>query len=148
MRVRKGIAALAAVVTVVAAWPAVSAAADRPAFRKYVACAKVVEAEPSRQCGSSDEKGAFFRSNRRPVRYSVCVIFPTGKALCAKRQKAKKGELYVNEITSRMTGVHRVNWFVKGRKVGTYRFRITADPAKGKKQLESKRARAPKKKSQ
>jgi hypothetical protein len=132
MRVRMGIAALMAMVMVLAAWPAVSAAADRPAYRKYVACAKVVEAPPSRECKVSDEKGAFFRSNLRTVYYKVCVVFPTGKSLCATRQRAKKGELYVNEITSRMIGLHRVDWFVKGKKVGTYRFRISRDSGSSK----------------
>lgn len=147
MRISKGIAALVAIATVLAAWPAVSAAADRPAFRKYVACAKVVEAEPSRKCKKSDEKGAFFRSNLRTVNYTVCVIFPTGKSLCASRQRAKMGELYVNEITSQMIGIHRVNWFVKGKKVGTYRFRITPDSKPRKSSPKTKRSAKSKKKS-
>ena len=96
----------------------------RPAFRRYVACDTVIEARASRRCRVKDSPGAFFRSNRRSVRYSVCVKFPTGKALCARKQTAKKGELYVNSITTQMVGVHTVTWFVKGKKVGQYRFRV------------------------
>jgi len=99
--------------------------AKRIAFRKYVACDTVSEVEPSRSCRLGDEKGAFFRSNLFNVRYHVCVRFPDRRSMCAKRQEAKRGELYVNRITSRMTGVHAVVWFVKGKRVGRYRFRVT-----------------------
>lgn len=97
----------------------------RVAFRKYVACDTVVEAEPSRSCRLGDEKGAFFRSNLFHVRYHVCVRFPDKRSMCAKRQEARRGELYVNRITSRMPGVHAVAWFVKGKRVGLFRFRVT-----------------------
>lgn len=125
MQLRKQLASLLVLAAFFALAPAVADAAKRPAYRTYVACGKVVEAKPSRSCRRASDKGAFFRSNHRTVHYTVCVTFPTRRALCAKRQKATQGELYVNEITSKMRGMHRVTWFVKGRKVGTYRFRIT-----------------------
>ena len=126
-----GLVALAALAVAFALPPVSSEAAsiglaDRPAFRLYVACGEVAEAEPSRSCRRAAKKGAFFRSNRRSVLYTVCVTFPTRwRALCAKRQRATKGELYVNRITSKLVGVHRVAWFVKGKRVGVFRFRIT-----------------------
>lgn len=125
MHLKKQLAAFVVLAVFFALAPAAAQANDRPAFRKYVACGKMVEAKPSRSCRRASEKGAFFRSNRRNVFYAVCVTFPTRKALCAKKQRAKKGELYVNEITSKMRGIHRVTWFVRGKKVGTFRFRIT-----------------------
>jgi hypothetical protein len=54
--------------------------------------------------------------------YTVCVKFPTKRQLCASKQEAKKGTLYVNEITSNIAGRHRVTWFVKGQKVGAFEF--------------------------
>ena len=50
----------------------------------------------------------------------VCVKFPTGKNLCAQKQEAIKGTLYVNKITSNIPGKHRVTWFVNGKRVGSY----------------------------
>ena len=97
----------------------------RPAFRRYVACGTAIEADPARHCRRQQDKGAFFRSNRRTVRFKVCVVFPARQVLCAKRQRATKGELYVNEITTQVTGVHRVIWFVRGKRVGSVRFRVT-----------------------
>lgn len=126
MRLRAGLAALALAIVVCSIVPASGQTSDRPVFRKYVACAKVKEAKPARNCSRASEKGAFFRSNLRPVHYTVCVVFPTRRVLCAKRQRATKGELYVNEIKTRMRGVHRVTWFVRGKRVGTVRFRVTA----------------------
>lgn len=125
MRLRTGLAALALAFAVVSIPAPKADAADRPAFRTYVACAKVKEARPARSCARSAEKGAFFRSNRRTVRFKVCVVFPARQVLCAKRQRATKGELYVNEITTQVTGVHRVIWFVRGKRVGSVRFRVT-----------------------
>lgn len=126
MHWKKGLVALAVFAVALALLPASSSAADRPAFRSYVACDEVAEADPSRQCARASKKGAFFRSNLRPVTYTVCVTFPTRRRpLCAKRQKAERGELYVNKITSKLIGMHRVTWFVKGKRVGLFRFRIT-----------------------
>lgn len=124
MQLKWALGALASAIVLCGLLPAAGQAAERPAFRGYVACAKIKEAKPSRSCAKSSDKGAFFRSNARAVRYSVCVVFPTKRVLCAKRQRATKGELYVNEITSKMTGVHRVSWFVRGKRVASVRFRV------------------------
>ena len=104
---------------------AVPASADAAAYKKYVGCGISRNAEPSHKCPAGSKKGAFFKSNNADVSYSVCVKFPTGKNLCAKAQRAEQGILYVNKITSTIVGVHRVTWFVKGRKVGSFSFRVT-----------------------
>ena len=101
------------------------AAAQGPAYRHYVACGLSPKAKPQHACPKARKKGAFFRSNRSQVFYTVCVKFPTKKNICAPRQRAKKGTLYVNKITSNIPGKHRVTWFVKGKRVGRYFFRIT-----------------------
>lgn len=126
MQVKTGFAAVVFVLLTVFALPGAAFAAERPPFRSYVACGMVKEAKPSRSCPRASEKGAFFRSNKRAVFYSVCVRFPTNRVLCAKRQRAVKGELYVNSITSKMIGKHRVTWYVRGRPVGTVSFNVTA----------------------
>lgn len=107
------------------------AAAQGAAYRHYVACGLSNNAKPSHRCLKPGKKGAFFRSNRSEVFYTVCVKFPTKKNICAPRQRAKKGTLYVNKITSNIPGRHRVTWFVKGERVGRYFFRI-AERSRGK----------------
>ncbi len=108
---------------------AVPASADAAAYRKYVACGKTVKAKPSHSCptrrGATGNLGAFFRSNNADVFYKVCVRFPGGRGLCAPRQAADKGTLYVNKITSNTPGRHKVTWFVKGRRVGVWFFQLT-----------------------
>jgi hypothetical protein len=95
-----------------------------PAYKHYVACGATEKATPSHACPKKSKKGAFFKSLNGDVSYSVCVKFPTGKNICAKAQKAEQGTLYVNKITSNIPGVHRVTWFVAGKRVGSFAFRV------------------------
>ena len=113
---------------------AVPAAAKGPAFKHYVACGLSEKAKPSHICQKPRKKGAFFLANRghrcidakgkeiRCVYYTVCVKFPTKKNLCAPKQQAEKGRLYVNRITTNIPGKHKVTWFVAGKRVGTFYF--------------------------
>jgi hypothetical protein len=98
------------------------ASAQGAAYKHYVACGLSKNAKPAHVCQKSRKKGAFFQSNKADVFYTVCVKFPTKKNLCAPKQEAVKGTLYVNKITSNIPGEHRVSWFVNGKKVGTYAF--------------------------
>lgn len=100
------------------------ASAKSPAYKHYVACGLSQKAKPAHICQKSRKKGAFFRSNRGDVFYTVCVKFPTKKNLCAPKQKAEKGTLYVNKITSNIPGKHRVSWFVEGKRVGSVVFTV------------------------
>jgi hypothetical protein len=101
------------------------ASADAAAFKHYVACGVSKNAKPDHKCNKSSKKGAFFKSLKGDVSYSVCVKFPTGKNICAKAQPATQGTLYVNKITSNIPGKHRVSWFVEGKRVGIFIFRVT-----------------------
>lgn len=96
------------------------------AYKHYVACGLSENAKPSHVCQKKRKKGAFFRSNFADVSYTVCVKFPTGKNLCADKQEATKGELYVNKITSNIPGKHKVTWFVAGKRVGLFKFNVPA----------------------
>jgi hypothetical protein len=122
----KGLKALAAVMLVsgllIAAVPVTASAA---AFKHYVGCGVSQNAKPSHSCPKKAKKGAFFKSLKGEVAYSVCVKFPSGKNLCAQAQKAEQGTLYVNKITSTIPGRHVVSWFVKGKKVGSWAFTVT-----------------------
>ena len=117
--------ALAAVVVatglLASAAPATAGAA---AYRHYVGCGVSQNAKPSHLCPKKSKKGAFFKSLKGDVVYSVCVKFPSGKNLCAQKQEATKGTLYVNKVTSTIPGKHRVTWFVEGKKVGSFVFRV------------------------
>lgn len=101
---------------------AAPASAKGTAFRYYVACGLSQKAKPAHICQKPRKKGAFFRSNKADVFYTVCVKFPTKKNLCAPKQEAKQGTLYVNKITSNIPGRHRVSWFVSGKRVGVFYF--------------------------
>jgi hypothetical protein len=122
----KGLKALVAVVLasglLAGALPATAGAA---AFKHYVACGLSSKATPSHSCPKKAKKGAFFQSTVGDVSYTVCVKFPSGKNLCAQAQKAVEERLYVNKITSTIPGRHVVSWFVKGKKVGSWAFRVT-----------------------
>ena len=100
------------------------ASADAAAFRHYVACGTSQNAKPAHLCQKPRDKGAFFRSNRADVFYTVCVQCPTKRRLGAPKQEATRGTLYVNKITSNIPGVHKVTWFVKGKRVGVFVFRV------------------------
>lgn len=101
---------------------AAPATAQGAAFKHYVACGLSQKAKPSHLCQKPRKKGAFFRSNNGDVFYTVCVKFPTKKNLCAPKQEAIQGTLYVNKITTNIPGKHRVSWFVEGKQVGVFNF--------------------------
>jgi ABC-type sugar transport system substrate-binding protein len=115
------IAAIVALALLASALPASAGAA---AYRHYVACGLSQNAKPSHLCQKGRKKGAFFRSNQADVFYTVCVKFPTKKNLCAPKQEAKQGVLYVNKITSNIPGKHRVSWYVAGKRVGSFVFTV------------------------
>jgi hypothetical protein len=97
-----------------------------PAYKHYVACGVSEKAKPSHSCPKKSKKGAFFKSLKGDVAYTVCVRFPTKKAICTEEpQEARQGTLYVNKITSNIPGKHRVTWFVGGKRVGSFIFRVT-----------------------
>jgi hypothetical protein len=93
-----------------------------PAYRHYVGCGLSENAELTHRCPKKSKKGAFFESLKGDVFYTVCVKFPSKKSLCAPKQEAKQGTLYVNKITSNIPGRHKVAWFVKGQRVGVFEF--------------------------
>lgn len=104
----------------------VPASASAAAYKHYVGCGISRNATPSHVCPKGSKKGAFFKSLKGDVSYSVCVKFPSGKNLCAQAQEAEQGTLYVNKITSTIPGKHRVTWFVEGKQVGSFAFRVKA----------------------
>ena len=125
----KGLKTLAAIVLacglLAAALPATAGAA---AYKHYVACGISAKAKPSHVCPKGAKKGAFFKSFNAAVYYSVCVKFPRGNTLCANKQpqkeEPKQGTLYVNSIQSTSPGKHVVSWYVEGKNVGSWTFRV------------------------
>jgi len=119
----KCLSTLIAIVLGVALLASTASAATKPvAYKHYVACGLSKKAKPAHRCPKGSKKGAFFRSNLADGLYTVCVRFPTHKNLCAPKQEAVRGTLYVNKITSNIPGMHRVTWFVKGKRVGLFEF--------------------------
>jgi hypothetical protein len=127
----KGLKALAVVMVVTGLLvSAGSATAAGPAYKHYVGCGLSRKAAPSHACPKGSKKGAFFEPLNADVFYTVCVSFPNGRNLCARHQPPNKkaataGHLYVNKISSTVIGRHVVSWFVKGKKVGSFAFRVT-----------------------
>jgi hypothetical protein len=121
----KGLKALGAAMLVsgllVAAAPATASAA---AYKHYIGCGVSQNAKPAHACPKKAKKGAFFKSLKANVVYTVCVKFPSGKNLCAQAQEAEQNTLYVNKITSTIPGKHVVSWFVEGKKVGSWWFKV------------------------
>ena len=101
-----------------------AAAADR--YRHYVACRIAADERPSHSCPKRGKKGAFFKALDADANYRICVKFPNDRRLCASHQKAVRGELKINTITSHMVGRHLVTWYVGGKQVGSFSFRIHA----------------------
>jgi hypothetical protein len=121
----KALKALAAVVVATGLLAsAAPASAGAAAYKHYIGCGISRNAKPAHVCPKGSKKGAFFKSLKADVVYSVCVKFPSGKNLCAQKQEATKGTLYVNKVTSTIPGRHQVTWFVEGKKVGTSVFRV------------------------
>lgn len=122
----KGLKTLIATVATGAALLAMApASASAAAYSHYVACGITQNAKPAHLCQKGRKKGAFFRSNAATVFYTVCVKFPKKeKPLCADKQEAVQGTLYVNKITSNIPGEHVVSWFVEGQKVGSFAFTV------------------------
>jgi hypothetical protein len=117
--------ALIAVVTGLLVAAVSTSSAGTPAFEHYVACGLSRKAAPAHVCPVKAKKGAFFKSLKGEVKYTVCVKFPKKEHLCTEKpQVAEEGTLYVNKITSTSVGKHEVTWFVKGKKVGTTVFRV------------------------
>jgi len=105
--------------------PAKQAPTSTPAYKHYVACGLSRKAKAASVCPVGSKKGAFFKSLKADVKYTVCVKFPKREHLCTEKpQEAEQGTLYVNKITSTTPGRHQVTWFVKGKKVGTTVFRV------------------------
>lgn len=122
MKARKTLAGISVAAALLLS--AVPASAGSPAYSHYVACGLSQNAKPSHLCQKSRKKGAFFRSNKADVFYKVCVKFPTGRSLCAPTQEAVQGTLYVNKVTTNIPGIHKVTWYVQGKKVGAFTFRV------------------------
>ena len=120
----KGVKALMALLAASALLASAPASASAAPYSHYVACGVSQNAKPAHLCPKKRKKGAFFRSNNATVFYTVCVKFPTKKNICAPRQEAVQGTLYVNKITSNIPGKHVVSWFVEGKKVGSFAFRV------------------------
>src|SRR5262249_29113489 len=124
MKRPKTLTAALAAASLLAPAPAVAGAAGGAAFSHYVACGGSQNAKPAHVCQKKRKKGAFFRSNKATVFYTVCVKSPSKKNLCAPRQEAVQGTLYVNKITTTIPGKHMVSWFVEGKKVGSFSFTV------------------------
>lgn len=97
--------------------PAPPAEPPEPAhYTAYVACGLSNRARPRHECPRRAKVGAFFKSSRE-VAYSVCVVFPTGRRICAEEQTAVAGVLYVNRVTSNVIGRHKVIWYLPDRRI-------------------------------
>jgi hypothetical protein len=110
----------------VPAAPGSPAHPSTPAFTDYVGCGLTPSTRPAHHCSAKSKKGAFFKSQKSNVIYSVCIKFPGGRRLCAGDQSAERGTLYVNTITANRPGHYEATWSVEGSVVGVYAFQVAA----------------------
>ena len=116
-----------------AAGDLVPASASAAAYSHYVACGLSQNAKPAHLCQKTRKKGAFFKSNNATVFYTVCVKFPTDKNLCAPKQEAVQGTLYVNKITSEHPRQARGQLVRRGQKSRRLRLpRPATEPGAGR----------------
>jgi hypothetical protein len=103
--------------------PAPPEEAPEPAhYTAYVACGLSDRAQPRHECAHRAKVGAFFKSSQEVV-YSVCVVFPSNRRICAEEQTAAAGVLNVNKVTSNIVGWHKVVWYLPDRRIKRYFWR-------------------------
>jgi hypothetical protein len=102
--------------------------ATAASYTTYVGCSISSAALPSHVCQIGDQPGAFFESAEAEVEYEVCVTFPGPSTICAEEQPAEAEVLYVNEITTEITGNHLVTWYVEGAEIASWSFRVDNPP--------------------
>jgi hypothetical protein len=93
--------------------------APAPRYTTYIACGLSKYARRASACPRRSKVGAFLRSSQ-DVEYTVCVVFPTGRLLCASDQLAVAGTLYVNKVTTSNVGRHKVIWYLPGERIIRY----------------------------
>jgi hypothetical protein len=116
---------LAVVMGSLAVQPAASPAANITA---YVGCSINATAIASHVCQIGDAPGAFFESDV-DTEYEICLTFPDAETLCVEEEPAEAGVLYVNEITTDLTGNYLTSWYIEGVEVASWSFRMDAPPA-------------------
>ena len=99
--------------------------ASAAAYKHYVACGVSQNAKPAHLCQKGRKKGAFFKSLKADVFYSVCVKFPTGKNLCARSTGSDPGDALREQDHLEHPRQAPVTWFVEGKRVGSFVFRVT-----------------------
>ena len=97
----------------------------RPAYKHYIACGLSRKAKPAHVCPVGSKKGAFFKSLKADVKYTVCVKFPRERTpLHRKTAGSRTGHALREQDHLDDPGPSSVTWFVKGKKVGTSVFRV------------------------
>lgn len=119
---------LGALIVVVTAGSLSASPAMAASYTAYVGCSISSVAQPSHICQIGDDPGAFFESAEAEVEYEVCVTFPGPSTICAEEQSAEAEVLYVNEITTNITGNHLVTWYVEGVEIASWSFRMDNPP--------------------
>ena len=95
---------------------------EPPRLKVYIACGLSQYARPARECPRRSKVGAFLESSRELL-YAVCVVFPNRRRLCSGEQLAEAATLYVNKVTTNVTGRHKVIWYAGGQRLVRYFWR-------------------------
>ncbi|HWM63883.1 MAG TPA: excalibur calcium-binding domain-containing protein [Solirubrobacterales bacterium] len=97
--------------------------APAPRYTAYIACGLSQYARRASTCPHRSKVGAFLRSSQ-DIEYTVCVVFPTARRLYAPHHAAIAGTLYVNKVTTAITGRHKVIWYLPGDRIVRYFWRL------------------------
>lgn len=94
-----------------------------PRYTAYIACGLSQYARRASTCSYRSKVGAFLRSSQ-DIEYTVCVVFPTARRVCAPNQLATAGVLYVNKVSGTISGRHKVIWYLPGERIVRYFWRL------------------------
>jgi hypothetical protein len=96
--------------------------AEARAYRAFVGCGADLP-EADRSCSIGDAPAAYFKPLRSDVRYTACIRNPAGRVRCrhARASRRRYTWLYVARGS---VGRYRVTWFVWGRRVARWHYRM------------------------
>lgn len=103
---------------------AVPATAQAARFSGYVACG-IDDGTYRHVCSGGDQPYAVFRDRRRSgTRYRKCLTVPSGRTYCATHRTGPVGSPSQRPLRVEALGSYDVRWYVGGRLVRTWGFRM------------------------
>ena len=120
----KGLKALVGVAGVTACWRALPRHGRRGAVQALRRLRDLAQRQPAHLCPMRQQEGRLLRKPQWRRQLHRLRQVPERQEPLRRSPGSDQGTLYVNKITSTIPGKHRVTWFVEGKKVGSFVFRV------------------------